>query len=93
MLADAHAPAFEPDALAFEPQPLFECVLAPQQNPAARAEHAMPRRSRAAVVQRPRHLARRSLVSRRARDVAVCGHFPFRNAPDRRSHFLEHSIN
>ena len=89
MLFHPHARSVEHHAFRFQPQALFEAVFARQRDlspaPTTRCQGS-PR----AASQRPDHLPRASRKARRARHIAVGGHFAFRNFANRVADNFEH---
>lgn len=80
------------DAFLFQPQPLLERGVSAEQDASVGADNAMPRYIGRARVQRPRHLARRAVVTGRSRNRAVCCNAPARDFPNDRQHLFLHEV-
>src|SRR5271157_4985789 len=73
----------------FQSQALFQSFFAGQADPAASADHAMPRQIMTAAY-RPHDLARCSGLSCGARDVAIGSDLTARYIADERPQFFQH---
>jgi hypothetical protein len=92
MLFHPNSRAVKHHAFRFQPEPLFEAVLAGKGNFSLGSYHAMPGQSTGCSSERPGHLASAAREARRARDIAVGGHFAFRNFANRIANNFEHFL-
>ena len=87
-----HAVAADNHALSAQTQTLLEPRFTGEANQALRTEHAMPRHALART-QSPDYLPCRAGIPARRRDIAVGGHFAFRDTPHSLKYLVKHIYN
>jgi hypothetical protein len=79
------------DALGLEMHALLKAMLTRQQNRSSRTDNAVPWKSFALCVQRPRHLTRRTRIACRVSNISVRGNFASRNPAHLPQHVGKHA--
>lgn len=77
-------------AFGFEPEALFEPVLAWKRNLSTSTQHTMPWKTARCAAQRPGHLTRATRETGRTRDIAVGGYLAFGDRADYVTDNFEH---